>query len=63
MSISIDDDDDNNKKKNFFSDDAGNLNDVTNRAKQTTDKSVSHYYSENIDDHCCLEYIFLTKAS
>lgn len=57
MSISIDDDDDNNKKKNFFSDDAGNLNDVTNRAKQTTDKSVSHYYSENIDDHCCLEYI------
>ena len=51
------------KRKNFFSDDAGNLNDVTNRAKRTTDKSVSYYYSENIDDHCCLEYIFLTKAS
>ena len=51
------------KRKNFFSDDAGNLNDVTNRAKRTTDKSVSYYYSENIDDHCCLENIFLTKAS
>ena len=48
------------KRKNFFSDDAGNLNDVTNRAKRTTDKSVS-YYSENIDDHCCLEIYFLPK--